>query len=174
MFFKKTVPVLILCLTLTSACSSLNTAQKRELRDLQTKNLEVKEKDPTTAAVLNILPGIGDFYNGNPGYGVANLLLWPLSVLWAPAGGVSGAEEVNYYASKAYVSELENKKNRIKKDIEVEFVTERISKKEYYLAIQKIDMMPLIDFSKDVQMRDFVRPLGFPTNDRVPTSSNNK
>lgn len=170
MFAKMIGPAILVCLALTSSCSSLNSAQNRELKEFRAKNLEVKEKDPTTAAVLNILPGFGDFYNGNPGYGVVNLLLWPASILWAPVGGVSGAEEVNYYASKAYVDDLETRKKKLKSEVELEFAAERISKKEYYIANQKIELLPLTEFSKNFQVKDFIPQMLSPLSDRVPSS----
>ena len=170
--FKLTfVPFVTLSMIFLSSCSSLNSAQDRELKELRAKNLEVKEKNPTTAAVLNILPGFGDFYNGNPGYGVANLLLWPISVLWAPVGGATGAEEVNYYSSKAHVSELESKRNKLKNDIELEFAAERISKKEFYIAVKKVEGIPLNEFSKEIHLRDII-PVNYQElSERVPSST---
>lgn len=99
---------------------------------------------------MNILPGIGDFYNGNLGYGIGNLLLWPLSILWAPIGGVSGADEVNYFASKAYVEGLENKKKKLKNEGEVAFIGNQITKQEFLIAHKKIDAMSLAEFQKTI------------------------
>lgn len=163
--------MIMLTLAFSTSCTSLNSTQDRELKELRAKNLEVKEKNPTTAAVLNILPGFGDFYNGNPGYGVANLLLWPLSILWAPVGGATGAEEVNYYSSKAYVSELEGKRNKLRNDIELEFAAERISKKEFYIAVKKVDGMSLTEFTKDVQLRDILPMEYRELSERIPSST---
>lgn len=168
--FKILAPLIVLVISATS-CTSLNSVQKRDLQDWRAKNLEVKEKDQTTAAVLNILPGFGDFYNGNVGYGIGNLLLWPLSVLWAPIGGVSGADEVNYYASKAYVEELENKKKQLKNAVEVAFIGNEITKQEFLIAHKKIDAMSLTEFQKPIGVRDILpRTMENLEQERIPTS----
>lgn len=161
-------------LILTSSCTSLNSTQERELKGWQAKNLEVKEKNPTTAAVLNILPGIGDFYNGNTGYGIANLLAWPLSILWAPVGGADGANEVNYYASKAHVEELENKRKKLKNEIEIAFIGKQINKQEFLVAHKKVDSMNLIEFQEQIELKDIIPHNGYSSdNDRIPTSAKN-
>jgi hypothetical protein len=155
---------------LLTSCSSLNSLQHRELKEWQAKNIAVEEKNPTTAAVLNILPGIGDFYNGNPGYGVANLLTWPLSILWAPVGGASGADVANYYSSKSYVEDLETKKKKLKNEIESAFIGNQISKQQFFLANKKVDTMNLAEFQKNVEMRDVVPFNPEAEIERAPTS----
>lgn len=168
--FKFLTPALLSCALIFTSCASMNTAQERELKEWRAKSLEVKEKNTTTAAVLNVLPGIGDFYNGNPGYGVANLLTWPLSILWAPIGGVSGAEERNYFATKAYVEELEVKRKKLKNEVETAFIGNQISKQEFMLANKKIDAMELSDFQKRVEAAD-VLPKNYDL--REPSSAKN-
>lgn len=164
--------VVMLSLFLSYSCSSLNSAQDRELKEWQAKNLEVKDKQPTTAAVLNVLPGIGDFYNGNVGLGVANLLAWPLSVLWAPVGGASGANEVNYYSTKANVDKLEAKRKKLKSDVEISFIGNQISKQEYIVANKKIDAMELNEFNKTIEVTDII-PKSMETleAERIPSST---
>lgn len=161
--------VFILTMALNYSCTSLNRGQEVELKEWQAKNLEVEEKSPTTAAVLNVLPGIGDFYNGNPGYGVANLLTWPLSVLWAPVGGASGAREANYYMTKAHVESLENKKKQLKGDIEMALYQNRINKDDYVVAIRKLETMDLKEFTKSVELKDVIP--NTISMDRLPTST---
>lgn len=162
----------VLCLgviLLVSSCSSLNRGQQSELKEWQAQNLEVKEKQPELAAVLNILPGIGDFYNGNVGLGVLNLLTWPLSVVWAPVGGATGASEVNYYATKSQVERLENKRKLLKNELEVAYVARQISKHDYYFAAKKLDAMALEDFKKSPTLQD-VMPSFSKDFERLPTS----
>lgn len=169
-----TPTILTLCILFTS-CASMNSSQKRELSNWQAQNLEVQEKNKTTAALLNILPGIGDFYNGNPGYGIANLLLWPASVLWAPVGGASGADEANYFATKAYVEELESKKKKLKNDVEIAFIGSQISKKDFLVAHKKIDSMGLKEFQQPLEVKDILPGLLDPHEAlREPTSTKNK
>lgn len=163
-----------LLLMTSYSCSSLNRSQEVELKEWQAKNLEVDEKNPTTAAILNVLPGIGDFYNGNPGYGVANLLTWPLSILWAPVGGASGAREVNYYMTKANVDQFENKKKQIKNDIELAMYTNKISKDDYLYGIKKLETMHLTEFKKDLEMKDIIPQGILLENERIPTSAKTK
>lgn len=159
----------LLLATLVS-CASVNSTQDRELRTWQAKNLEVKEKDPGLAAGLNVLPGIGDFYNGNVGYGVVNLLTWPLSILWAPVGGAEGAKEVNYFATKAYVEELENNKKKLKSELETAFMTGQMTKDDFYVANKKIEAMQLAEFSKQLSVEDIV-PNTVLLRERVPSST---
>lgn len=128
-----------------------------------------KKKNPTTAAVLNVLPGIGDFYNGNIGYGIGNLLLWPLSILWAPVGGASGAEEVNYYSTQQEVSKLEKSKQKVKDDLQNSLATNQINQKDFIYGARKLERMDLKDFRKPVDIHDLIPT---PLTDRVPTGSN--
>ena len=62
-----------------------------------------KPASPLLAGVLNILPGVGNFYlaSGNAAdsshwiYGFGNLLLWPMSVIWAVPEAVIDANNIN-------------------------------------------------------------------------------
>lgn len=165
----QTVAVVVVLSSLVS-CASINSTQDRELKTWQAKNLEVEEKKPALAAALNVLPGIGDFYNGNIGYGVVNLLTWPVSVLWAPVGGADGAKEVNYFATRAYVEELETKKKKLKSDLESAFMTGQMSKNDYYVASKKVEAMELIEFRNTVTMEDIVPKEAF-MSERLPSST---
>ena len=164
--FSFMIPILIM---FNISCSSLNSAQENELKEWQAKNLEVKEKQPGTAAGLNFVLGIGDFYNGNIGYGIGNLLTWPLSILWAPIGGASGAREVNYYATKTNVERLENKKRNLKNELESAHMTGQITKDLFILGVKKIDTMELVDFNRNLRIED-VLPAGSAIS-REPTSN---
>lgn len=165
----QTVTTVVVLSSLVS-CASINSTQDRELKTWQAKNLEVEEKKPSLAAALNVLPGIGDFYNGNIGYGVVNLLTWPVSVLWAPVGGADGAKEVNYFATRAYVEELETKKKKLKSDLESAFMTGQMSKNDYYIASKKVESMELIEFRNTVTMEDIVPKEAF-MRERLPSST---
>jgi hypothetical protein len=104
---KKSIITLLLLGALTpglAGCAQgLNSVQKQEYKAWESKGLLVKDKDPSTGAVLGILPGGGSFYAGEVGYGILNLLMWPASVLWDPISGSNGAKSDNYYATKAVV-----------------------------------------------------------------------
>lgn len=166
--FKTIAP--LLCLSFLVSCASINSSQERELREWTAKDLKQEEKSPGLAAGLNIFPGFGDFYNGNYGYGTVNLLLWPASVLWAPVGGANGAKEVNYFATKAYVEELENKKKKVKIEIESAMFAGQITKEEFYMANKKLEARELIDFSKNLNASEFLPVKEF-NSERQPSNA---
>jgi len=158
---------ILLCVFFTS-CATVSSHEERKLNEWEAQGVAVKEKDESTAAVLNVLPGVGDFYNGNVGYGVVNLLFWPASILWAPIGGADGAKEKNYEASRARVSELEKKRDQAKQELEESYALERISKKAYILGSKKLKTMPLAKFDKSVTVDDLIP---FELRERVPANT---
>jgi hypothetical protein len=87
----------------TGCASGLNSMQKREYAAFERDEVLVVEKKAGTAFVLGFGPGLGSFYVREPGYGVLNLLLWPLSICWDPISGVNGAQSINYDATKHYL-----------------------------------------------------------------------
>lgn len=159
----------ILSLLISTGCSSLNSAQKHELAEWNAENLKVEEKSEGLAAGLNVLPGVGDFYNGNIGLGVVNLLTWPISILWAPVGGASGAAEVNYYSTKAQVDKLSKKKQSTLNELQSAAMTRTITQEEFYFAAEKVKNMQLIDFKNDYSVSELVPRLGM---GRIPSGKN--
>jgi hypothetical protein len=159
----------ILFLLISTGCSSLNSAQKHELAEWESDNLKVESKSEGLAAGLNVLPGIGDFYNGNVGLGIANLLAWPFSILWAPVGGATGAAEVNYYSTKAQVDKLSRKKQATINELQAAAMTNTITREEFYIASEKVKNMQLNDFRKDHSVSDFVPRLSQEIG-RIPSS----
>lgn len=153
----------LLVLATLASCSSLNSHQKTELKEWQANNMEVQEKHPGTAAALNVLPGIGDFYNGNIGLGVVNLLTWPASILWAPVGGASGADEVNYYSTKGLVDKFEKNKKITQQNIDEALYMKVITSPEHMMASKKISTMDLKEFKLPFTVHDL-----FPA--RIPAS----
>lgn len=96
--------------SLCSACASgLNSHQKSELQYYEAQGQAVTEKNPGTAAALGLLPGGGSFYGREYGWGVTNLLTWPLSILWDPVSGHNAAEAINYQATRVHVNKLRQK-----------------------------------------------------------------
>lgn len=157
----------IAMILVSTSCSSLNSSQKRELADWDLKDLKVEEKSEGLAAGLNVLPGVGDFYNGNIGLGVVNLLFWPVSILWAPVGGASGAAEVNYYSTKNYVDTLETQRKNLELELQTALMTKQISNEEFFIASQKIKTMQLKEFKKSHTYMEFIPRLG---DSRIPSS----
>lgn len=106
----KILSFLGLCLLL-SACQSLTYQEQRQLSELQYKGISVdrplgdweKPASPMKAGLLNILPGVGNFYLGNGRaaqseqnlYGFLNLLTWPISILWGIPAAAIDADTVN-------------------------------------------------------------------------------
>lgn len=94
----------------TCGCASgLNSYQKSEMQHFEASGLAVEEKSTGAGTALGLLPGGGSFYGREYGYGVVNLLFWPLSILWDPVSGYNAAQTINYHATKQHVRELQNR-----------------------------------------------------------------
>lgn len=94
-----------------SGCVSLSYQEKVTLRQIQQRgfgsgisaNGWEKPISPLLAGTLNILPGFGNFYLGSGkaadsiqiAYGIGNLLLWPLSVIWSVPQAYIDAQTLN-------------------------------------------------------------------------------
>lgn len=124
-------------IALTTGCATgLNSAQESELASYRARNLAVEEKSPGLAAGLGLLPGGGSFYGRAYGFGVVNLLFWPLSILWDPVSGHDAAEMINYQASKAHVATL---KKHDMDDLDAKLESDSIDLKRYTLDKRRID-----------------------------------
>jgi|GEM_PF-633961 len=97
--------VCCLCLVLCG-CVSLSHPEKVTLREL--KQYGIKDNvetvaNPAFAGILNLFPGIGNFYlgmgegaeTGQCAIGVLNFLLWPVSVLWGVPQAIIDANTIN-------------------------------------------------------------------------------
>lgn len=124
--------VAVTAVLLLSGCAShgLNSVQNQEMNFYKTHGLEVKEKNPDAAAVLGILPGGGSFYAGEPAFGIVNLLMWPLSILWDPFSGYYASEEKNYFATKMYVN---RKKSSALSTLDTQLSIGIINQKDYVM-----------------------------------------
>ena len=94
-----------------AGCTNLTRLEELELRTLKGQGVSVdkpvgsweRPASPAGAALLNILPGFGNFYlaSGNGGdsshylYGTLNLLAWPISVLWGVPEAAIDAKKIN-------------------------------------------------------------------------------
>lgn len=167
---KKNLSIgLITAILLTTSCTSLHHAQRQELAEWEAESLKVEHKNAALAAGLNVLPGFGDFYNGNIGLGIVNLLFWPASVLWAPVGGATGAEEANYYVTKFQVDKLTKKRQSLLNDLQAASMTKQITNDEYFLASQKVNTMQLSTFKTDIRVTDLIPRMNIQML-RLPTS----
>ncbi|AGA74537.1 hypothetical protein CXG50_17815 [Pseudomonas plecoglossicida] len=124
-------------IALTTGCATgLNSAQESELASYRARNLAVEEKSPGLAAGLGLLPGGGSFYGRAYGFGVVNLLFWPLSILWDPVSGHDAAEMINYQATKAHVATL---KKHDMDELDAKLESDSIDLKRYTLDKRRID-----------------------------------
>lgn len=124
-------------IALTTGCATgLNSAQESELASYRARNLAVEEKSPGLAAGLGLLPGGGSFYGRAYGFGVVNLLFWPLFILWDPVSGHDAAEMINYQATKAHVATL---KKHDMDELDAKLESDSIDLKRYTLDKRRID-----------------------------------
>lgn len=116
---NKTLSLSLLSAIILSGCTNLTYHEQQELTRLQYQGVSIdrptgqweKPASPLLAGVLNILPGIGNFYlaSGNAAdsshwlYGFGNLLLWPVSIIWGvpeaalDANNINKRDMLNYY-----------------------------------------------------------------------------
>ena len=128
--------MLILATGLSTGCTNLNSFQRAEYQSMQAAGLAVQEKKPKVAAALGILPGGGSFYTRQWGLGIADVLLWPASILWDPFAGYAGAEVINYDVSRAYVKHIKAKELA---DLEHRLEDNQLSQAEFIEKRRAID-----------------------------------
>jgi hypothetical protein len=86
-----------------TGCQSLAPWQQAGLQNIRRAGLpEWSPKSPAAAGVLNILPGIGDGYNGEWGAFICNFLFWPLSIVWGIPEAAVTASNINKQETWAY------------------------------------------------------------------------
>lgn len=134
MFIVRFIALLTVLALSTGCASGLNSMQKSEMRHFEARNMTVKEKSPGAGAALGLLPGGGSFYGREYGFGVVNLLLWPLSILWDPVSGYDAAQVINYEATKAHLMQSQEKDMRVLDDQlssgEIDMVSYTIQKRK--------------------------------------------
>ena len=106
----KKLLVIGLALAMTG-CVSLSYVEKNELQYLSANGIDIDHapggfdapNSVVVAGVLNILPGIGNFYlafgRGNDSvqgvYGILNFLFWPWSIVWGAPQAAVDANTLN-------------------------------------------------------------------------------
>lgn len=102
---KKKFCSCLIALTLLSSCVSLSRTDERHLAELKGYGITLnnpgdfeKPKSVGAAGALNLFLGFGNFYLGQPGYGVMNLLLWPISIVWGIPQAMIDADTINQKA----------------------------------------------------------------------------
>ena len=119
----------------TGCASGLNSMQKREYEAFKNNDVLIEEKNPSNGIALGLLPGGGSFYVREPGYGIVNLLFWPLSVLWDPISGYEGSLAINYDITRHKLKQDEKKEISRLDD---RLTTGEIDNTEYVLLKRKI------------------------------------
>ncbi len=98
---RKALPYVLAATTALSGCISLSATEQKHLSELQSLGIDPQEKQeviPPLAGLLNLGPGLGNFYLAFSSdhkeqalIGVGNLLLWYLSVIWGvPEAWIDG------------------------------------------------------------------------------------
>lgn len=139
---KKTV-LLLTCFLLSSCVSGLSRSEENEYAMYKTKQMNVEIKNKYVGAGLGLLPGGGSFYTGHAMYGIGNLLLWPVSILWDPINGYNGSEKINYENTKQVVT---RKKEMEVRDLTVKLEAGLINQQKYTLEKQKIEDKYSVNF----------------------------
>ncbi len=132
----KKLAVVATMVFVTGCASGLNSMQQREYAAFENDGVLIEEKNPSTGVALGFLPGGGSFYAREPGLGVVNLLMWPLSILWDPISGKDGAMAINYDMTKHY---LKVEKKKALAGLDEKLLLEKIDNKEYVSAKRKLD-----------------------------------
>jgi hypothetical protein len=132
----KTIMTVASVITITGCASGLNSIQEREYSAFERDGVLIEEKNPSTGVVLGLLPGGGSFYAREPGLGVVNLLLWPLSILWDPISGNDGSKSINYDLTKY---QLKKDKRKEMSELDDALLLKEIDQDQYILKKKKID-----------------------------------
>jgi hypothetical protein len=132
----KTIITVASVITITGCASGLNSIQEREYSAFERDGVLIEEKNPSTGVVLGLLPGGGSFYAREPGLGVVNLLLWPLSILWDPISGNDGSKSINYDLTKY---QLKKDKRKEMSELDDALLLKEIEQEQYILKKKKID-----------------------------------
>ena len=119
-------------LLVTGCATGLNSIQLQDMKAYEARGMKVVEDNETAAAWWGLAPGGGSFYTGNVGYGIVNLLFWPLSICWDPVSGRNGAQSNNYAATMEHVTRLRQQELD---DLDLKLQTKQIDLDTY--AIQK-------------------------------------
>ena len=136
MRLHKGILVLGMIILVSGCAGGLSSIEERRYMAYEREGVLVKEKNPTAGAMLGLLPGIGSFYAREPAFGVVNLLLWPLSILWDPISGYQGAKSINYAAT---TYELEQEKEKALNSLSDALALGTIDEKQFLLKKRRIE-----------------------------------
>lgn len=116
----------VLCFTQTTGCiTTLSLSEERDWGRLLEKEV-VREPIPFKSKGLAgfwsvLIPGIGHFYAGEPGWGITYFLgnlLWPINIAWTLPAGIQAASVTNkrrtieYYTLGAHSQTVEKMRGK--------------------------------------------------------------
>jgi hypothetical protein len=131
------IATVVLATSLAVGCATgLDPNQEKEYMAMQSANMLVEEKNPSTGAWLGVLPGGGSFYVRRPGLGMINLLFWPLSIFWDPISGYDGSQVINYNMTKY---KLKRDKEKEMLELDEKRMAGKLDANAYSLEKKKID-----------------------------------
>lgn len=107
---------LLIAAVATTGCAGLSRAERDRVRQLEQAGIDSTSQGNNSswvAGVLQIVPGIGNFYlaagteeNHQIWYGVLNIipgwLVWPIGVVWAVPQGAVDAHNINQRQTITY------------------------------------------------------------------------
>lgn len=105
---KKYIKICIIML-LVNGCTTMTRYDRQNLEILRRNHITTetprvdnweKPVNPGLAGGLNLLPGFGNFYlssydGSQIGYGIINMLTWPISIIWSIPQSVIDANRIN-------------------------------------------------------------------------------
>jgi hypothetical protein len=95
---KKIVVVFALSVLLLTGCVHLTQGQMDLYREMVAAGEPVSGyPNMAVAGAMSVLPGGGQFYNGQVGLGILNVIFWPLSYLWAIPSAILDAKAIRVY-----------------------------------------------------------------------------
>jgi hypothetical protein len=91
---------LALAALLLGGCATLTSSEKDLTNDLKLYGIDTEVVYSQGGAMgMNFLFGAGNFYLGQTAVGILNFMLWPASILWAPAQAWIDAPTLNNKAT---------------------------------------------------------------------------
>ena len=136
-----------------TGCSGHRMARTEGMREQyqaqKDAGVSVKGASAGVAIGLSFLPlGIGAGYTNNSVYeGAGEILLWPLSILWAPINNWAKVKDLNYDATvrmltgerKNKITQLDTKRTSMSA---IDYDAQRKAIDDYYRPMMTLEMIP--------------------------------
>ncbi len=129
--------ILLAASTLSGCATGLSWQEKQQYQRDQASGVAVEVKNPAVGAALGILPGGGSFYAREYGWGVVNLLMWPISIIWDPVSGYEGSLAINYAATQARGPQMAKELGYVDDQLNAGLITKDQSAQQKRLVLAK-------------------------------------